>query len=319
MASDVRQPVLHRPSGRPAGAPVTAPAVRRTSRRQPANLLFLLPAFVLVGGVIYFSVGYTVLLSLTDWDGISPDIEFVGGANFIRVFSDPVVWSALGHTAIFMLVVFVQMALGLLIAALLHSTVRGKAVYKVIIFLPTIFATAVMAPVFREIFAADGQLNSLLQSIGLGNLAQAWLGDPHYALPTLMVINIWQWTGLSFILYFAGLTQIEPSIFEAARLDGASNVRILTRIILPMMRGTHVTLIILGVMGVLKTFDVVFLVTGGGPASSTEFLSTYIYKTTITRFNAGYGAALSMVLLVLSLLFTVWQMRRYRLGSGQNV
>lgn len=278
-----------------------------------------MPAFLLVGGVIYYSVGYTVGLSFTDWDGISPTSEFVGGANFTRVFTDPLVWSALGHTAVFMIVILVQMGLGLLVAALLHSTVRGKAIYKVIIFLPTIVATAVMAPVFREIFAADGQLNALLQTIGLGDLTQAWLGDPSFALPTLMVINIWQWTGLSFILYFAGLTQIEPSLFEAARLDGAGNVRILTSIILPMMKGTHVTLIILGVMGVLKTFDVVFLVTGGGPANSTEFMSTYIYETTITRFDAGYGAALSIVLLVLSLLFTVWQMRRYRLGSGSNV
>ncbi|HEX6514337.1 MAG TPA: sugar ABC transporter permease [Nocardioidaceae bacterium] len=299
--------------------PATAPVVpsRQRKRRLPrlGNYLYLLPAVVLVGGVIYYSVGYTFWLSLLDWDGISPNIAFVGLDNYLQAVRDPVVWETLKHSLIFSIVILVQMGMGLVAAVLLHSRIRGRTVYKVIIFLPTILATAVMAPVFRQIFAADGQLNAALGAIGLDSLQQSWLGNPDLALYTLMAINVWQWTGLSFILYYAGLTQVDPEIYEAARLDGAGNVRILTHIIVPLMRGTHATLLILGVMGVLKTFDLVFLVTSGGPANSTEFLSTYIYETTITRFHAGYGAALSVILLALSLAFTVWQMRRYRLQN----
>ncbi|WP_198671476.1 carbohydrate ABC transporter permease [Desertihabitans aurantiacus] len=291
---------------------------RRRRGRGLAHLGFIAPAVLLVAAVIYYSVGYTFWLSLTDSDGINPG-AFVGLDNFARAVSDPTTWAALAHSALFLLVIPTQMLLGLVIAALLHSSVRLKGLYKVVVFIPTITATAVMAPVFRQVFAADGSVNDALETVGLGGLTQAWLGDPSWALPTLMVINVWQWTGLSFILYYAGLTQIEASTFEAARLDGASNLRILTSIIVPMMKGTHVTLLILGVMGVLKTFDLVFLVTGGGPAKSTEFLSTYIYETTITRFDAGYGAALSVLLLALSLGFTVWQMRRYRRAGGAGV
>ena len=301
----------HRPApGTPAGRTARKPRLRHLT-----NFLYLLPALGLVGGIIYYSVGYTFWLSLVNWDGISPDIEFVGLDNFRKALSDPLVWATLKHSLIFAVVIFVQMGLGLLVAVLLHSRIRGRMIYKVIVFLPTILATAVMAPVFRQIFAADGQLNSALAAVGLDALQQSWLGKPDLALYTLMAINVWQWTGLSFILYYAGLTQIDVEVYEAARLDGASNRRILTRIIVPMMRATHATLLILGVMGVLKTFDLVFLVTSGGPANSTEFLPTYIYETTITRFDAGYGAALSVILLALSLSFTVWQMRRYRRGA----
>lgn len=289
-------------------------------RRRVTNYVYLLPALVLVGGVIYYSVGYTIWLSLLNWDGISPTTTFVGLGNYREAFADPVVWQTLKHSLIFSVVILIQMALGLVAATLLHSRVRGRSIYKVVIFLPTVLATAVMAPVFRQIFAADGQFNSVLGALGLHSLEQSWLGNPRLALFTLMAINVWQWTGLSFILYFAGLAQIDPQIYEAARLDGAGNLRILTRIIVPILRGTHVTLLILGVMGVLKTFDLVYLVTSGGPAHSTELLPTYIYESTIERFHAGYGAALSVILLVLSLVFTVWQTRRYRLQSeGRHV
>ncbi|MGS2619647.1 carbohydrate ABC transporter permease [Micromonospora sp. LZ34] len=285
--------------------------------RPPAvgNYLYLLPALVLVGGVVYFSVGYTFWLSLVKWDGISPQVEFVGLDNYTTAVRDPVLWMALKHSLIFSVAIVIQMAIGLVAAVLLHSRIPGRTVYKVIIFLPTMLATAVMAPVFREILATDGPLNQSLRAVGLDALAQSWLADPDLALYSLIAINVWQWTGLSFILYYAGLTQIDPEIYEAARLDGAGNGRILLSIITPMMRGTHVTLLILGVMGVLKTFDVVFLVTGGGPANATEFLPTYIYETTITRFDAGYGAALSVILLLISLAFTIWQMRRYRMSG----
>lgn len=293
----------------------------RTSRkaawlRRLEPYLYLLPAFLLVGGIIYFSVGYTFWLAVIRWDGISPQVEYVGLDNFVAALRDPVLWLTLKHCLIFSAVIFIQMAVGLVAATLLRSRIRGRTVYKVIIFLPTILATAVMAPVFRGILAAGGQLNEALHAVGLGALSQSWLGNPDFALYSLMAINVWQWTGLSFILYYAGLTQLEPEISEAARLDGAGNIRLLRHIIVPLMKGTHVTLLILGVMGVLKTFDLVFLVTGGGPARSTEFLSTYIYDRAITRFDAGYGAALSVILLFISLVFTVWQMRRYRVSGG---
>jgi raffinose/stachyose/melibiose transport system permease protein len=183
----------------------------------------------------------------------------------------------------------------------------------VIFFLPVVISPAVTAYVFRRIFNAnDGELNLILGAVGLGALQQAWLADPKIALYALAAVNIWQWTGLSFLMYYAGLTLIEESFYEAARMDGANFFQLIWHITVPLVRPTSFALLILGVIGALKTFDIVFLVTGGGPGRSTEFLSTYIYKKAIQEFNAGYASALSVVMLLVALLLTVIQLRAYR-------
>jgi ABC-type sugar transport system permease subunit len=164
-----------------------------------------------------------------------------------------------------------------------------------------VLAPAVMAPVFRQIFAADGQLNWVLDHIGLSALAQPWLAQSETALPVIMVITVWEWTGLTFILYYAAMGQIEPEMVEAARLDGAGNVRVVWDIVWPSLRGTTTALLMLSAISALKTFDIPYLVTGGGPNYATEFLGTLIYRQSIPQSNVGYGAALSILLLILAL------------------
>lgn len=300
------------------GGPRAAPERRRALSRIVVNdrifgYLFLAPALLLVLTVVYYSLGYTAWLSFLDWDGLSPDPRFIGLDNYRRLIADPTVLATLRHTLIFSFVILIQMALGLFFAVALHSRIRLAGLYKVILFLPVVMSPAVMAPVFRQIFDADGSLNELLRIVGLGMLAHPWLADPKTSLYVLMAVNVWQWTGFSFILYYAGLTQIDQSTIEAARLDGASNRQVLSLVIVPMLSGTHWTLLILGAIGSLKTFDIVFLITGGGPAQASEFLSTYIYKQAIMQFRVGYAGALSILLLVLALIFTLLQGRR---GGG---
>lgn len=298
-------------------APAAAPPMPARPRRRPrsrslSGYLYLLPAAVLVIGIVYFAIAYTVRVSALDWDGISPDQQSVGRGNYVQILHDPIFWSALGHMAIFAVAIIVQMVLGLVFALILHSRVRVKALYKVLLFVPVVLAPAVMAPVFRQILDADGLVNQLFRGAGLDALAHPWLADPDTALYALIAINIWQWTGFSFILYFAGLTQVDPSLLEAARMDGAGNWRVIRSMIIPLTRGTSATLIVLGIIGVTKTFDIPYLVTGGGPARSTEFLATYLYQQGITNFHAGYGAALTVVLMALALLLAGWQIRRFR-------
>jgi raffinose/stachyose/melibiose transport system permease protein len=175
----------------------------------------------------------------------------------------------------------------------------------VIVFVPVVLAPAIMAPVFRQIFAADGQLNWVLEHVGLGFLAQPWIGQESTALPVIMAVTIWQWTGLTFVLYYAAMSQIDQSLLEAARIDGAGNLRVLWSIIWPNLRGTTVSLGILSAIGALKTFDVPWLVTVAGPNNSTQFLGTYIYQQTIQLAHVGYGAALSIILLVLALVMAI--------------
>jgi raffinose/stachyose/melibiose transport system permease protein len=173
--------------------------------------------------------------------------------------------------------------------------------YKIIIFIPVVLAPATMAPIFRQIFSATGQFNEVLHHIGLGFLAQPWLAQSSTALPVIMVITIWEFTGITFILYFAAMTQIEPEVLEAARIDGASSVKILRKIVWPGVRGTTIALAMLSVIGALKTFDVPYLVALGGPNYATEFLGTFIYRISIPQAQVGYGAALSIMLLILAL------------------
>lgn len=253
-------------------------------------------------GLIYYSTGYTAYISTLEWDGLSPDPIPVGGENFVRLAADPVFWLSIRHTIIFFTVTFaLQTFLGFVVAVLLHTRVWLSGFYRVIIFLPVIIAPAISAPIFRQIFAADGQLNWILERLGLGSFAQPWLAQSETALPVIVVITLWHWTGLTFILYYSALGQIEPEILEAARLDGAGAVRTIVSIIWPNVHGTTVVIATLSAINALKTFDVPYLVTRGGPNFATEFLGTLIYRETIPLANVGYGAALSVTLLVLAL------------------
>lgn len=279
---------------------------RPRRRLQAPGLPWILPALVLGAGLIYYCIGYTGFLSTLNWDGASPDPQSIGLKNYVNLVNDPLFWKAILHTVEFFVVTFVvQTAIGVVFAVIMHSRIRLAVVYKVIIFVPVVLAPAIMAPVFRQIFAADGQLNWVLDHIGLGFLAQPWIGQESTALPVIISITIWQWTGLTFVLYYAAMSQIDHSLIEAARIDGAGNVRTLTSIIWPSLRGTTIALGILSAIGALKTFDVPWLVTIAGPNNSTQFLGTYIYQMTIQLAHVGYGAALSIVLLVIALVMAI--------------
>jgi raffinose/stachyose/melibiose transport system permease protein len=295
----INAPVLTKPGD--AWEPKTAPK-RRPRRLRSPGYAWLVPAMALCVGLIYYSVGYVGFMSTLEWDGVSPVSRPVGGQNYVDAFQDPNFWTAIRNTVVFFIFSFlIQTTLGILFAAIMHSKVKFAALYKVIIFLPVVLAPSIMAPVFRQIFSASGQFNDFLQAIGLGFLAHPWLADSATALPVLMVITIWHFTGLTFILYFAAMGQIEPEIMEAARIDGAGNLRTLWSIVLPGVRGTTVAIFILSIIGALKTFDIPYLVTLGGPNYATEFLGTLIYRESIPLANAGYGAAISIILLVLAL------------------
>ena len=263
---------------------------------------WILPALVVSAGVVYYCIGYTGWISTLRWDGISPDRTWVGLGNYARLFQDPVFWKSMEHTGVFFVVTTTaQILLGMAFAALLHSRLRLAVLYKVAVFVPVVLAPATMAPVFRQIYAPDGQFNKILDAVGLHDLTMAWLAKPATALAVVMSIQVWQSVGVAFILYFAAMGQIETEVLEAARMDGAGNLRVLRSIIWPGVRGTTLALITLSAIASLKTFDVPYLVTSGGPSYGTEFLGTFIYRMSIPQSEVGYGAAISVMLLILAL------------------
>ena len=169
-----------------APAPSLARRPRRGGVKVASGLPWILPALVLCVGLLYYCIGYTGLISTWNWDGINPHPQHVGFGNYTQLFHDPLFWGAVRHTVVFFVVTFmVQTFLGLMFAVLLHSRIRLAVVYKVIIFVPVVLAPAIMAPVFRAMLAPGGQFNEVLQHVGLGSLAQPWIGQTSTALPAL--------------------------------------------------------------------------------------------------------------------------------------
>ncbi|MFC7584524.1 carbohydrate ABC transporter permease [Nonomuraea antimicrobica] len=235
-------------------------------RRPPLrNSFYLVPALVLLGALVYFSVFYTMWLSTHEWDGFGPNPLFVGADNYAKVFGDAVYWKSVLNVAGFLLLILLQMAYGLLMAVALHGRVVLGVVYRIALFVPVVLAPAVMAPAFREIFSPDGQFNQALEAVGLGALRHAWLADPDTAIFAIAVIAIWSGTGFSFILYYAALTQVDPRVFEAARVDGAGRLRTLWSITIPLMSRTHLTYLVLGTIATIKLFDIPQIITGVVP------------------------------------------------------
>lgn len=285
--------------------------------KSSSGLPWIAPAILVSVGLIYYCIGYTGYISTLSWNGVSPTHQSVGFGNYKQLISDPVFWGCIRHTVLYFLITFgAQVILGIVFAAILHSKVWLRGVYKVVIFLPVVLASATMAPVFEEIFAPSGQLNQILSFFGLGSLTRPWLAQPTTALAVIIIIGIWQSTGVAFILYYAAMSQIDDEVIEAARIDGAGALRMLTSIVWPSVRGTTAALSVLSVISALKLFDIPNLVTNGGPDFGTEFLGTFIYRVSIPQAQVGYGAAISIVLLVLAvavaIMLTVGFRVRYR-------
>lgn len=294
------------------------PASEELKGRPPARIgrrltpyLYVLPILVISGCFIYYCIGFSLFASFTDWDGIGAEMNFIGVENFVELFQDQTFWTATRNNLVFLVAtVTVQAGVGLLLAVVLKEKLPGSNFFKAAFFLPIAMTPVIIAAIFRILLDANfGSLNTTLNDLGLGFMAQAWLGDPQWALVSVIVVNIFQWMGFSMVIYFSGLMSIPDELYEAAKLDGANFWQTLFRVTIPSLRPTTNVLIILGIVGSLKTFDIVMLLTGGGPGRSTEFLNTFLYKTGFEQFNGGYSAAIGVMILILAVALSVVQMK----------
>ncbi len=277
------------------------------------DIFYILPSFIFITVFFFYPIGYIFGISFLEWNGISQNKSFIGLDNYKNFFTDPIAMKSLGNQILWgIITILSQMFLGLTMAIPLRSQAKFKIFYKLIFFLPNIISVAVVAYVFNKIYDNNfGELNYFLDSIKLNFLQHPWLGDPDTALYCLMIANIWQWTGFSFLLYHAGMTQINEELYESARIDGANIFNIVRNIVIPLLKPTHIALLILGVIGTLKTFDIIYLTTRGGPARSTEFLSTYIFQKGILEFKASYASTMALMIVLIALVITVLQVKVY--------
>lgn len=275
-----------------------------------SSYLYLVPALILVVGVVHVGIVANVWYSTLDWNGISSNGKPVGGANFAKLVADPTFWVALRNTFIFAIAtIAIQMVLGFSLAILVRTRAFLRGLLRTLAFVPVVLAPAVVATSFRFLLTPNGTINEVLSAVTGLDINQAWLADPSTALGVIVLINVWQYTGYSFLIYDAAMGQIDNSVIEAARIDGASTPQMMRHVIVPLLSGSHLVLIVLGMISALKTFELVFLTTAGGPGTSTQVLTGYIYKQVIDQFHAGYGAALSVALVAMALVFSVLQVR----------
>lgn len=287
---------------------------RRSARLLPTGLPWILPGFIVSVGLIYYSIVYSGYLSFFDWGGGRQPMDPVGLGNYVQAFTDPVFWTAIRNTVVYFVAVFtVQVVAGVLFSAVMHSRIRFANLYKVIVVLPVVVAPATLAPAHIEVWQTDGTVNDILRAVGLGSIAQGWIGQTTTSLLVVVLVGCWGSVGFGFILYFAGMTQIDPEMIEASRVDGAGNFRVLFSIVLPSLRPITVSLAILNFISALKLFDNAFLITQGGPSNSSEFLGTMIYsETSQSTRNLGYASALSVILLVIAISISLLIQRRSR-------
>ncbi|WP_277049467.1 carbohydrate ABC transporter permease [Ruania albidiflava] len=262
--------------------------------------LYLVPAIVVYGAFLLYPIGRSVQFSLYEWDGLGAS-EFVGLANYLGVLTDAGLRAAFGHALV--LIAFfalLPLAFGLAVAAVLNrARVRGLGLFRTVVFVPQVLAMVVVAVAWRAIYAPDGPLNTALTAVGLDSLTRAWLGDYTWTLPAVGIVGTWVQTGLVTVLMLAGMARVPREQYEAARLDGAGPVREFVALTLPSVRGEIAVALTLTIVAALKTFDLVYVMTAGGPGNSTTVPAYEVFQRAFRTGQVGSAAAVAITLTVL--------------------
>lgn len=266
---------------------------------------FILVPFLLEALVVFAPAVQGVLLSFTEWRGIG-NPKVVGLQNFRELTNDPIFATGFKNTLRW-LVAFGGLSglVGLSLALLLRAERRGVAVYRSLIFLPVIFSLVVTALVWRVLYAPEGFFNNTLQAVGLESWGRIWLAEPHTVLYALVVASLWRSSGYIMVLYLAGLKSIDPALTEAARVDGANRWQLLRHITMPQLRGVNSVVVSVIVIEALRSFDIVYALTKGGPYNSSQLLSTYMFQTAFATGRLGYASAIAMVIFLLAISFII--------------
>lgn len=285
----------------------------KLSLRKKKNVigwLFLMPATLLIIWMSFYPMGRAFYLSFTS--GFGKKLKYVGLYNYLRMLEDDVFRQALINNFLYLLIqVPIMLLLALVLATLLNDPkLRFKGLFRTAIFLPCATSLVSYAIIFRSLFGIDGFVNTALLKLGLIEQSFNWLGYPNTAKAIIIIALVWRWTGYNMIFYLAGLQNINPSLYEAAKIDGANRIQIFSKITLPLLRPIIILTAIMSTNGTLQLFDESMSLTAGGPANSTITLSHYIYKMSFVYSpKFGYASAMSYVILIIVAILAFIQMK----------
>ena len=284
-------------------------------RRAIWGYIFIAPTvlfFIFFVAIPFFRA---IAISMTTWAGYD-EPHFVGLQNFKNMMVDRIFWIALKNTFVFTLATTaLQTVIPLLVAVLLNARWRGEVIYRVVLFLPVIFSLVITGLLWRMIYDGNfGVINGILGRLGLESLQHQWLSEPGTVMPAIIIVSLWSSLGFYMVIFFAGLQSIPPELYEVASIDGANSRQKLWFITIPMLWPVTTVVLIINIIGGIKVFDVIYIMTTGGPNHASEVLGTYLY---VTAFGAtgggspstGYAAAVGVFILILCMIFTSVQLR----------
>jgi len=277
------------------------------TRETTVNLLFVLPSLILVGYFVYVLIGWNVVVSLSDWEGLAPSYNIVGFSQYVTLFKDPEFLTALTNNLILILL-FVpsSLALGLFLAILLDSKVRGEGVFRNIYLLPFSLSFVITATLWLWMYNPKvGVINTLLRGIGLGFLQPGWTTDPNIALVCVVLAIVWQFSGYTMLIFSAGIKSIPESQVMAAEVDGATGLNLYRRIVIPQLKTPALSAFVVLMIFALKVFDFIYVLTGGGPGYSTYVVPLLMFRNTFLMNQYAYGAAMATLLFLLALVIVV--------------
>nr|WP_235030265.1 sugar ABC transporter permease [Nonomuraea solani] len=268
--------------------------------RRARGWLYVLPALAIYLGFAIWPAINTVRLSLLKWDGILP-ATWEGFGNYVKIFRDSALYEAILHSLV--LIIFfsvIPIGVGLVMTALLMGKVRkGMTFFRIVFFLPQVLPLVAVGITWRWFYSEAGGINQILELIGLGGITRAWLGDYQLALIALGLIGTWTMSGLCMMLFLAGAQKIDPSLYEAAKLDGAGTFRQFRHVTLPGVRREITVAGVITTIAALASFDLVFVTTNGGPAGQTNVPGLLVYRLAFNEGDIGGASALAVVLTVI--------------------
>lgn len=289
-----------------------------TLNKKSAAVFFAAPAVIIYTVIVIFPIIFSLGLSLTEWSGLG-EMKFVGFDNFKALLQDKILITALKNNIVYILIVVgMQMLIGFVVAVLLSYIKKFRGFIQTVYFIPSTMSVIAIAQLFNCFYSVTplGLFNKILETLGIDPVT--FLSDFDKVLPAVSVVEGWQYIGIYMIIFYSGLVSISSDIIEAASIDGANRLQLLFKIKIPMIKNIIAMGFILSGVGALKGFAVSYNLTSGGPSHKSELLSTYMYKIAFTNRNLGYGSAIAIIIMAMSLIFILCINRVVRVDGSED-
>jgi multiple sugar transport system permease protein len=290
----------------------TAGIQRKWRKDVPDKYIFFTPTITLILVMAIFPLFFSLTLTFTSWHLATGNLSFIGGANYVRLVTDPLFWNSIKNTIIYVFLgVGLQYSLGLGLALLMNQNIRGKKVFRVVFLIPMMLTPVAVGYLFKMLYNENiGPINHIITSLGLP--AMHFVTNSKWAIYFLILVDTWQWTPFMFILLLAGLQSLPHEPYEAAIVDGANKWQLFRYITLPLMLPISFTALLIRSLEIFKMIDIINVITGGGPGISTETSTVYAYLAGLRAFDLGYGATIAWFLLIVVVIFTMLLIRLFK-------